>query len=96
LEEYTSSSGVVSRILCNYITLDEHYVPYLGARRLRSSGSASDHCRVIVAYVLALAEASAEKSGLHPGFTLLDEPFQQNPDDPHRDLFVSFPRQHIG
>jgi len=72
------------------ITLDEHYIPYLGARRLRSSGSASDHCRLIVAYVLALAEASAETAGLHPGFTLLDEPFQQNPDDPHRDLFISF------
>jgi hypothetical protein len=72
------------------ITLDEHYIPYLGVRRLRSSGSASDQCRLIVAYVLALAEASAAKSGLHPGFTLLDEPFQQNPDDPHRDLFISF------
>jgi hypothetical protein len=72
------------------VTLDEHYIPYLGPRRLRSSGSASDHCRLIVAYVLALAETSIEKSGLHPGFTLLDEPFQQNPDDPHRDLFISF------
>jgi hypothetical protein len=72
------------------VTLDDHYIPYLGPRRLRASGSASDHCRLIVAYVLALAETSVEKSGLHPGFTLLDEPFQQNPDDPHRDLFISF------
>ena len=72
------------------VTLDEHYIPYLGPRRLRSSGSASDHCRLIMAYVLAIAQTSIEKSGLHPGFALLDEPLQQNPDDKHRDLFVSF------
>jgi hypothetical protein len=70
--------------------LDEHYIPYLGPRRLRSLGSASDHSRLVAAYVLALAAASESIGGLHPGFVVLDEPLQQNPDDKHRELFVEF------
>ncbi len=70
--------------------LDEHYIPYLGPRRLRSLGSASDHSRLISAYVLALAVASESESGLHPGFVVLDEPLQQNPDEAHRKLFIDF------
>jgi hypothetical protein len=27
---------------------------------------------------------------LHPGFVVLDEPLQQNPDKSHRDLFIEF------
>ena len=72
------------------LRLDDHYIPYLGPRRLRSLGSASDHSRLVAAYVLALAVASEAKSGLHPGFVVLDEPLQQNPDDPHRDRFINF------
>ena len=72
------------------LTLNEHYVPYLGPRRLRSLGSASDHSRLVAAYVLGLAAASESTSGLHPGFVVLDEPLQQNPDEKHRDLFVDF------
>jgi hypothetical protein len=70
--------------------LDEHYIPYLGPRRLRSLGSASDHSRLVAAYVLALATASEAEGGLHPGFVVLDEPLQQNPDKAHRDLFIEF------
>jgi hypothetical protein len=70
--------------------LDEHYIPYLGPRRLRSLGSASDHPRLVAAYVLALATASEAEGGLHPGFVVLDEPLQQNPDKAHRDLFIEF------
>jgi hypothetical protein len=70
--------------------LDEHYIPYLGPRRLRSLGSASDHPRLVAAYVLALATASEAEGGLHPGFVVLDEPLQQNPDKSHRDLFIEF------
>jgi hypothetical protein len=70
--------------------LDEHYIPYLGPRRLRSLGSASDHSRLVAAYVLALAVASEAESGLHPGFVVLDEPLQQNPDATHRKLFIKF------
>jgi len=70
--------------------LDEHYIPYLGPRRLRSLGSASDHSRLVAAYVLALAAASEAEDGLHPGFVVLDEPLQQNPDETHRDLFIEF------
>lgn len=70
--------------------LDERYTPYLGPRRLRSLGSASDHSRLVAAYVLALAVASEAEKGLHPGFVVLDEPLQQNPDESHRDLFIDF------
>jgi hypothetical protein len=66
------------------------YVPYLDGRRLRSAGSASDHPRLVAAYSLALAVASEEIAGLHPGFVLLDEPLQQNPDPLHRKLFLDF------
>ncbi len=72
------------------LTVDDHYIPYLGPRRLRSLGSASDHSRLVAAYVLALAAASESTSGLHPGFVVFDEPLQQNPDKKHRDLFVDF------
>jgi DNA repair exonuclease SbcCD ATPase subunit len=72
------------------IRLDEQYVPYLGHRRLKSLGSASDRSRVVAAYSLALAAASRQVHGFHPGFVILDEPLQQNPDDKHRDLFSTF------
>ncbi len=72
------------------LRLDDHYVPYLGSRRLRSLGSASDQARLVTAYVLALAVTSESVTGLHPGFVVLDEPLQQNPDKAHRDLFIEF------
>jgi hypothetical protein len=72
------------------LRLDDHYIPHLGPRRLRSLGSASDHSRLVAAYVLALAVSSEAESGLHPGFVLLDEPLQQNPDEAHRNLFIEF------
>jgi hypothetical protein len=71
------------------LRLDDEYVPYLGARRLHSLGSASDQSRLIAAYSLALADASPTLGGLHPGFVVLDEPLQQNPDDEHRELLFS-------
>ena len=72
------------------VTLDDRYIPHLGPRRLRSLGSASDHSRLVSAYVLALAAASESTGGLHPGFVVLDEPLQQNPDAEHRRLFIDF------
>lgn len=69
---------------------DPQYEPYLMDRRLRTLGSASDPPRVVAAYTLALAEASKLTGGLHPGFLVLDEPMQQNPDMPHRSLFTGF------
>jgi len=57
---------------------------------LQTLGSASDGPRVIAAYTLALADASGKVGGLHPGFVILDEPLQQNPDSSHRALFVDF------
>ena len=72
------------------LRLDGRYVPYLGPRRLRSLGSASDQSRLVAAYVLALAATSDATDGWHPGFVVLDEPLQQNPDEKHRELFIDF------
>ena len=72
------------------VHLDEQYVPYLGTRRLRALGSASDQSRLVAAYSLALAAASETVKGFHPGVVILDEPLQQNPDAAHKDLFLAF------
>jgi hypothetical protein len=77
------------------VTLDEQYIPYLGTRRLRSLGSASDQSRLVAAYSLALSAASKNIGGLHPGLVILDEPLQQNPDAPHRELFLTFLSQQL-
>ena len=69
------------------VSLGEDYMPYVGQRRLRSLGSASDRPRMVAAYTMALAAASRTVKGLHPGVVVLDEPLQQNPDESHRSLF---------
>ena len=92
LKEYLIALGhsAVNNQNSGALSLDDRYIPYLQTRRLRSLGSASDQSRLVAAYTLALAAASNRVAGLHPGLVVLDEPLQQNPDDPHRDLFVSF------
>ena len=70
------------------VRLGEDYMPYVGQRRLRSLGSASDRPRMVAAYTMALAAASKALDGLHPGVVVLDEPLQQNPDESHRSLFA--------
>ena len=82
--------SAVRRANVGRVHLDEDYTPYMETRRLRSLGSASDKPRVVAAYSLALAAASLAVDGLHPGVVVLDEPLQQNPDDPHRNLFSEF------
>jgi hypothetical protein len=77
------------------LQLDEQYTPYLNNRRLRSLGSASDQSRLVAAYSLALAAASEQVSGFHPGVVILDEPLQQNPDEIHRELFLTFLSQEL-
>jgi DNA repair exonuclease SbcCD ATPase subunit len=72
------------------VNLDDQYVPFMGGRRLLSLGSSSDQPRLVAAYSLALASTSQSMSGKHPGFVILDEPLQQNPDKGHRDLFLTF------
>ncbi len=71
------------------LRIEEDYIPYLGTRRFHALGSASDQSRLIAAYSLALADASRTLGGLHPGFVVLDEPLQQNPDEEHRELLFS-------
>ncbi|MDX2089780.1 MAG: AAA family ATPase [Kofleriaceae bacterium] len=82
--------SAVSKANVAEVRLDDRYIPYLGPRRLRSLGSASDHPRLVAAYVLALAQASRALDGPHPGIVILDEPQQQNPDDRHVELFLQF------
>ncbi len=82
--------GAVTERSVREVHLDDQYVPYLGPRRLRSLGSASDQARLVAAYVLAIAEASHSLGGPHPGFVVLDEPLQQNPDAAHRGFFLNF------
>jgi hypothetical protein len=72
------------------VRLDDRYEPHLAEVELKAMGSASDGPRLVAAYSLALATASAQVAGLQPGMLLLDEPLQQNPDDPHRKLFLAF------
>jgi DNA repair exonuclease SbcCD ATPase subunit len=72
------------------VTLDEQYIPFMNNKRLRALGSASDQSRLVAAYSLALAAASEQMGGQHPGFVILDEPLQQNPDEKHRELFLNF------
>lgn len=92
LQEYLVALGHSALLASNPapLHLDERYTPYLGTRRLRSLGSASDQSRLVAAYCLALAASSKEVTGFHPGIVVLDEPLQQNPDDAHRDLFNTF------
>jgi hypothetical protein len=68
------------------VAVDERYVPTYKNRLLRALGSASDRARLVTAYVLALSNVGCR----HPGFTVLDEPLQQNPDDTHRKRFIDF------
>ena len=97
LRDYVVALGhsAVKPVDSNRLHVDEQYVPHLGPRRLRSLGSASDQSRLVAAYSLALAAASDSVKGLHPGFVLLDEPLQQNPDREHRNLFISFLSQQL-
>jgi hypothetical protein len=73
----------------------EESVPYLGARRLSTLGSASDLPRLVAAYSLALASAARQTGGYHPGVVVLDEPLQQNPDTGHRQMFLDFLTQEL-
>jgi hypothetical protein len=72
------------------VTLDQQYIPFMNNKRLRTLGSASDQSRLVAAYSLALAAASEQMDGQHPGFVILDEPLQQNPDEKHREFFSNF------
>lgn len=77
------------------LAFDDRYLPLLQGRRLPALGSASDRARLVAAYALGLAEASTQVAGLHPGFVILDEPLQQNPDPKHRRLFIEFLSRRI-
>jgi len=88
LQEHVTSLGCAGVVETDqtHIDLDERYMPTLRGRLLRSYGSASDRARLILAYTIALAQTGKR----HPGFLLLDEPLQQNPDEHHHKLLVEF------
>jgi DNA repair exonuclease SbcCD ATPase subunit len=97
LREYLVALGhsAVNRQNATLVSLDEQYVPFMNGRRVRALGSASDQARLVAAYSLALAAASRRLQGNHPGFVVLDEPLQQNPDPRHRDLFLKFLTENL-
>jgi hypothetical protein len=77
------------------VEADDNYEPYVSSasdprirRKIRALGSASDHPRLVASYAISLAETALKFRGNHPGFVLLDEPLQQNPDAKHRRHFV--------
>jgi predicted nucleic acid-binding Zn-ribbon protein len=92
LRKYLIALGhsAVRQSNADLVTLDDEYVPFIEGRRLRALGSASDQSRLVAAYSLALAATSQQMKGEHPGFVILDEPLQQNPDETHRELFLTF------
>ena len=97
LRKYLIALGHSAVRLDNAASLDfdEQYTPDLDKRRLRALGSASDPLRLVAAYSLALASASKQINGLHPGLVILDEPLQQNPDPVHREMFMAFLTQEL-
>jgi len=92
LKQYLIALGhsAVRQTNAHLVTMDDEYVPFMEGRRLRALGSASDQSRLVAAYSLALAATSQQMNGEHPGFVILDEPLQQNPDKDHRELFLAF------
>ena len=92
LRSYLVALGhsAVKKSAANEVILDDQYVPFMNGRRLRALGSASDQSRLVAAYSLALAATAEQVKGKHPGFVIMDEPLQQNPDELHRDLFAAF------
>jgi hypothetical protein len=92
LKEYLVALGhsAVNKDSAHLVGMDEQYVPFMNGRRLRALGSASDQSRLVAAYSLALAATAQQMGGKHPGFLILDEPLQQNPDESHRELFLTF------
>ena len=92
LRKYLVALGhsVVRQENAHLVSLNDQYVPFMEGQRLRALGSASDQSRLVAAYSLALAATSQQVGGKHPGFVVLDEPLQQNPDESHRELFLTF------
>ncbi len=72
------------------VYLDDWHRPVLNGRSLAALGSASDRARMVLAYMWALAATVYEVGGWHPGFLVLDEPKQQNPDESHERALVEF------
>ena len=97
LQQYLLKLGHEAVTIHNVETLrlDESYEPLLDGKSLLHLGAGSDVARMVAAYSLALAAASSEVGGHHPGFVVMDEPLQQNPDKKHRDLFVKTLREDL-
>lgn len=72
------------------VKLNEDYIPIFKGQYLKNFASASDQCRIILPYVLSVLNTSLQTSGNHIGFTLFDEPIQQNPDEKSRERMINF------
>jgi hypothetical protein len=87
-KEYLSSFGF-SSINVNEIQISEDkYMPVVNGFDIKVDSSASDHVRMIWAYVTSLIFVSNKFAGNHPGILVLDEPGQHQMDsDSISDLF---------
>lgn len=78
---------------------EDKYTPTIEGYDVRVDSSASDHIRLIWAYVCALLHVSNTFGANHPGLIIMDEPGQQQMAlDSQRALFVllaSLPGQHL-
>ena len=75
------------------ITIEElnDYIPFLENKPLKRYCSASDQSKIIFAYLLALQEVAIQQDNRnHLGFTLFDEPIQQNPGGNYRSTIIEF------
>ncbi|HLE12674.1 MAG TPA: hypothetical protein VI754_15570 [Bacteriovoracaceae bacterium] len=75
------------------ITIDESndYIPFLDNKPLKRYCSASDQSKIIFAYLLAMQSVACQRDGAnHLGFTLFDEPIQQNPGGEYRSTIIDF------
>jgi hypothetical protein len=60
--------------------LEDKYTPLVNGFDIKVDSSASDHVRMIWAYVIALMFVSNKYGGNHPGIIVLDEPGQHQMD----------------
>lgn len=62
------------------------YIPTLEGKPLKRFCSASDQSKIIISYLIALQSVAKN----HIGFTIFDEPIQQNPEGKYRETTIEF------
>jgi hypothetical protein len=78
------------KALAEEVYFDDDNLPFFRGQLLKKFASASDQSRIIFPYLLSCLKTSLEKGGNHLGFSLFDEPLQQNPDEKGRERLIAF------